>query len=265
MADLDAKRVHRYFADRGTVSEWWAPDEGPLRFHYDAELAVLEEQVPTDPRWRVLDVGTGRGRFGLYFARKGCRVIGIDLNPEMLAAAGERARHLDVADRFELRAGSAEDLSGFADGSLDTVLCMELFDHLPDLGRVLGEVHRILTPGGRLLFTYVPSESLYGALGNLYRGYRRVRSRAGEMIISRTYSLRSIRHHLTAAGLHLERYWGIGIACVSAQTRLFQESAAVRAATAVARAEARLWPYYAVPFLARHGSHVVGLARAPAR
>jgi hypothetical protein len=51
---------------------------------------------------------------------------------------------------------------------------------------------------------------------------------------------------------------------VSAQTRLFQDNPLVRAATAVARAEAARVPYWATPVLARHGAHVVGIARPEA-
>jgi 2-polyprenyl-3-methyl-5-hydroxy-6-metoxy-1,4-benzoquinol methylase len=257
MSGVD-ERVRDYFARPGTVSEWWTPDEGPLRFHYDAELAVLRDALEVDPAWQVLDLGTGRGRFGAWFAERGCRVIGVDLNADMLASARERAEHLGIAERFELRQGGAEDLSAFADASFDVVLCMELFDHLPDVGRVLAEARRVLRPEGRLLFTYVPGESLYGLLGNVYR---RLRSRTGEQIISRTYSLAEIGRRLAGADLRLERYFGIGLLCVSAQTRLFQESVVMRAATAVARAEARRWPYVTMPAVARHASHVVGLAR----
>jgi SAM-dependent methyltransferase len=255
------ERVREYFARPGTVSTWWTPDEGPLAFHYDAELRVLGDRLPVDASWRVLDLGTGRGRFGAWFAAQGCRVVGVDLNPDMLALAAETARRNGVADRFELRQGGAEDLSAFADGSFECVCLMELFDHLPDLRRVLAEARRVLAPGGWLVFTYVPGESLYGLLGNVYR---RVRAPRGEQIISRTYSLGEVRGQLASAKLRLERHYGIGLLCVSAQTRLFQDNPLVRAATAVARAEAARVPYWATPVLARHGAHVVGIARPEA-
>jgi 2-polyprenyl-3-methyl-5-hydroxy-6-metoxy-1,4-benzoquinol methylase len=229
-----------------------------MAFHYDAEVAVLRERLPVEPGWRVLDLGTGRGRFGVWFASRGCRVVGVDLNPDMLAIAAETARRAGVTDRFELRRGSAEDLSAFAPGSFDCVCLMELFDHLPDLGAVLAAARRVLAPGGRLVFTYVPGESLYGLLGN---AYRRLRAPRGEQIISRTYALREIRRRLSGAGLRLDAYYGIGLLCVSAQTRLFQNHPLVRAATAVARAESRRVPYWKAPLLARHGAHVVGIAR----
>lgn len=262
-SQLDPQSVRDYFARPGTVSQWWKPEEGPLLFHYDAELQVVRERVRIEPDWRVLDVGTGRGRFGAYFATRGCRVIGIDLNVEMLDAARDTARRLRVTDRFDLQQGSAEDLSRFADASFDIALCMELFDHLPDLACVLAEVRRTLKPGGRFLFTYVPSESLYGGIGNLYRRLRG-RIRAAQPMISRTYSFAEVNAHLVAHGFHLEHHWGVGLLCISAQTRLFQESILVRILTAIARAEARRWPYYEAPLLARHGAHVVGLARAMA-
>lgn len=260
MSELDTERVSDYFARPDTVSAWWTPEEGPLRFHYEAELRVLEDHLGVDPGWRVLDVGTGRGRFGAWFARKGCRVLGIDLNPDMVELARETARRTGLDDRFEIRAGSALELSGLAEAPFDVVCCMELFDHLPDLDGALRAMRGVLRPDGRFLFTYVPSESLYGALGNLYRRVRR-RVRPGELMISRTYGLADVRARLAGAGLALERYWGIGLLCANAQTRLFGEGLAMRALTAVARAEASRWPYHASPRLARHGAHVVGLAR----
>ncbi len=42
MSELDSERVRDYFTRRETVADWWTPDEGPLAFHYDAELRVLD-------------------------------------------------------------------------------------------------------------------------------------------------------------------------------------------------------------------------------
>jgi len=259
-SDLD-RDVTDYFAAPGTVSEWWTPDSGPLAFHYAAEIQVLAEQLTIDPAWRVLDVGTGPGRFGAFFAERGCQVTGVDLNPDMLEIARENSRRRQLESRFEVVHGSAEDLSRFGDGAFDVVLCMELFDHLPDLGRALSEMRRVLAPNGRFLFTYVPSDSIYGALGNVYRRLRARLKPAGQMI-SRTYALRDLRPQLAGHGLKLERYWGVGVLCANAQTRLLGDNAITRGLNAVARAEASRWPYYRAPWLARHGAHVVGLARA---
>jgi 2-polyprenyl-3-methyl-5-hydroxy-6-metoxy-1,4-benzoquinol methylase len=255
------EEVTEYFSEPGTVSEWWTPESGPLAFHYAAEIQVLSEQLSVDPAWRVLDVGTGSGRFGAFFAERGCRVTGVDLNPDMLEIARETARRSGVEDRFEVVSGSAEDLSRFGEGEFDVVLCMELFDHLPDLGRALAEMRRALAPGGRFLFTYVPSESIYGALGNVYRRLL-ARLKPSDRMISRTYRLSEVRSRLSRRGLRLDRYFGVGVLCANAQTRLLGDNFALRALTAMARAEASRWPYHRSPWLARHGAHVVGLASA---
>jgi hypothetical protein len=81
-------------------------------------------------------------------------------------------------------------------------------------------------------------------------------------MISRTYSLGEVRSQLSQRGLRLDDYWGVGVFCANAQTRLLGENAVVRGLTAVARAEASRWPYHRAPLLARHGAHVVGLASA---
>lgn len=261
MTELDAKRVGEYFAEPRTVDRWWTPDSGPLAFHYAAELQVLADHVPVSAGERVLDVGTGRGRFGLWFARRGCCVVGVDVNPDMLAAAAEAARREGLEGRFEVRRARADALSELGEDRFDLVACMELFDHLPDLGEALRAMRAALRRDGRLLFTYVPSESLYGALGNAYRWWS-ARRRPEELLISRTYRLASIRGQLEAHGFRLERWWGVGVLCINAQTRLFGESPLSRALLALARAEARRRPYHSTPWLASHAAHVVGLARA---
>lgn len=260
MIELDRERVRDYFSQPGTVEQWWTPEDGPLRFHYEAELAVVEEQLGFDPGWQVLDVGTGRGRFGLRFARAGCQVIGVDLNPEMLEVARAGAHALGVEARFQAEQGSAEDLSRFEPDRFDVVLCMELFDHLPDLAHALASMRRVLRPTGRFLFTYVPSESLYGALGNAYRAWQR-RAHPERALISRTYSLGVIRRKLAAAGFELDRLFGVGVLAANAQTRIAFEGPLLRAAHRIARWEASRWPYHRQRWLARHGAHVVGIAR----
>ena len=119
----------------------------------------------------------------------------------------------------------------------------------------------MVAPGGLFLFTYVPRESLYGKLGNLWR-WLRARAAPGELMISRTYAFSEVARALRRAGFDWERHFGVGALCLSAQTRLFGDSRLLRLATALARFESRRWPYHAGRFLARRGAHVVGIARA---
>ena len=258
--ELDPKAVPDYFSQPGTVERWWSPDTGPLAFHYDAEIRILDDHVDVGADFRVLDVGTGRGRFAIHMAKQGCRVVAIDINREMLAVARESARKLGVAEAIEFRESSADDLHGTEGEVFDLVLCMELFDHLPDLSRALAAMRRVLASGGRFVFTYVPSKSIYGLLGNIYR-WLRGRWQRESMMISRTYSLAEVKRALSENGFELDEYFGLGVLCVNAQTRLFQDGLLARSSLALARAEARRWPYHSGRLLARMGAHVVGIAK----
>lgn len=260
MEELDPDKVPEYFRDPGTVEGWWDPDTGPLAFHYDAEVAVLDDHLGVEASWKVLDVGTGRGRFGIHMAKQGCEVAAVDINPDMIEVAEAAALREGVEDRFSVRKGDAEQLGDVTDGNFDLVMCMELFDHLPNLDRALASMRSVVKPGGRFAFTYVPSESLYGRAGNVYRALRR-RLRPEEMMISRTYSFKQVEESLRKGGFKLDRHFGVGVLCLNAQTRLFREGWLSRATLGLARAESRQWPYHERPFWARRGAHVVGLAR----
>lgn len=103
---------------------------------------------------RVLEIGHGPGTALVALARavgpEGS-VTGLDLSPRMHDLAAARLAAEGLADRAELRVGSATALP-FDDGCFDAVFMsytLELFD-VDDLDRVLGECHRVLRPGGRI-------------------------------------------------------------------------------------------------------------------
>ena len=96
---------------------------------------------------KVLEVAVGTG-LNLPFYDADLSVVGIDLSPDMLAIARQRA--LDAHRDVDLREGDAHDLA-FDDGSFDTVVCTFSLCNIPDTDRALGEMHRVLRPGGRLV------------------------------------------------------------------------------------------------------------------
>lgn len=96
---------------------------------------------------KVLEVAVGTG-LNLPFYDAELSVVGVDLSPDMLAIARRRA--LDTGRDVDLREGDAHDLA-FDDGSFDTVVCTFSLCNIPDTDRALGEMHRVLRPGGRLI------------------------------------------------------------------------------------------------------------------
>jgi ubiquinone/menaquinone biosynthesis C-methylase UbiE len=135
----------RLLANEANVSRYMNPTLGtafPLEYAY----ALLG-----DVRGRlVLDFGCGSGENSLLLARRGARVVGVDISASLIALATRRLEinHLPGAARFVV--GSAHDLPLPAN-SVDVVFGIAILHHL-DLGATSREIHRVLKKGGRAIF-----------------------------------------------------------------------------------------------------------------
>ncbi len=119
---------------------------------------------------RVLDVATGTADVALTILeqRGGARVTGLDPSREMLDVGREklaRAGHPEV----ELVVGDAEALP-FEDGAFDAVTMAFGIRNVPDRDRALGEILRVLRPGGRVAILELgePRAGLLAPLSRLY-------------------------------------------------------------------------------------------------
>jgi SAM-dependent methyltransferase len=103
---------------------------------------------------RLLDIACGSGGPTLRIAeRTGCRVVGLDLSEEGIAAAQADAERRGLQDQVEFRTGDAAAALPLEDASFDAVTCIDAINHLPGRGAVLREWRRVLKPSGRLLYT----------------------------------------------------------------------------------------------------------------
>ncbi|WP_086847924.1 class I SAM-dependent methyltransferase [Amycolatopsis kentuckyensis] len=131
---------------------------------YDAEMGVWDRRLFGDSReWacgqavgEVLEVAIGTGlNLPCYPAE--VTLTGLDLSEGMLAIARDRARRLGRP--VTLRQGSAHELP-FPEASFDTVLCTFGLCAIPDPAAAVGEMVRVLRPGGRLILVdHVTSSS----------------------------------------------------------------------------------------------------------
>jgi ubiquinone/menaquinone biosynthesis C-methylase UbiE len=118
---------------------------------HDAVLARLHDLDPSV----VVDLGCGTGQLTQRLVRTfpAATTVGVDLSDGMLAkAAGRFVAAGDGADGL-VRA-DAQRLP-LAERSVDVVVCTESFHWYPDQERALGEVARVLRPGGRLLIASI--------------------------------------------------------------------------------------------------------------
>jgi ubiquinone/menaquinone biosynthesis C-methylase UbiE len=122
---------------------------------YDKQIALFEkiwfsggrEWLTGRAQGRVLEVAIGTGRNLPYYPAE-VSVTGIELSPAMLAHARQRAADLGLD--VDLRTGDAQALP-FDDAAFDTVVCALSLCTIPDPATAIGEMRRVLVPGGRLL------------------------------------------------------------------------------------------------------------------
>jgi SAM-dependent methyltransferase len=105
---------------------------------------------------RSLEIGAGTGYFSLNLLQAGvvADVTCTDISPGMVSTLKANAARLGL----DVRTARAEAESlPFGDGSFDLVLGHAVLHHLPNLGRCFEELHRVLRPGGRIVFAGEPS------------------------------------------------------------------------------------------------------------
>ena len=119
-----------------------------------AEWLRFADQVQAREQAHVLEVGSGSGGPAVYLASaRGCRVTGVDINEHGIRNGERLASVQGVADRVTFRAVDAGKPLPFADASFDAVLSNDAMCHIPNRLDVLSDWHRVLRPGGRMLFT----------------------------------------------------------------------------------------------------------------
>ncbi|GIK38967.1 MAG: hypothetical protein BroJett011_28000 [Chloroflexota bacterium] len=134
----------------GYPDEWLAglPETSIESFAGTGNPFSLGELKPGE---RVVDVGSGAGIDSLIAAKMvgpTGRVIGVDMTPAMLNKARRAAAEAGLTN-VEFREGYAEALP-VPDGWADVVISNGVLNLMPDKAAALGEMARVLRPGGRL-------------------------------------------------------------------------------------------------------------------
>jgi ubiquinone/menaquinone biosynthesis C-methylase UbiE len=131
---------------------WWIcfTFDNPVRRMLQDPQKVLQGMVKEGQV--VYDIGCGMGYFSLTLARmagKEGKVICVDLQKEMLAAARRRAEHAGLAERMQFQQCTYESLG--LEKPADFALTFWMVHEVRDKNRFLGEIKSALKPGGTLL------------------------------------------------------------------------------------------------------------------
>ena len=137
------KRAEAEFSARQIGERGHSDHLDPQRREKELELlgiAQAQDQL-------VLDTGCGTGTYGLVLARKGNRVVGIDISSDLVKVARNRADK-ERLSYFPLM-GDIEKLP-LEDESFDICVCGFVLHHLPVMHRTIAELYRVLKPGGTI-------------------------------------------------------------------------------------------------------------------
>lgn len=151
---------------RGGSTKWWPPirdqvilfKANPVRFDY------FDRFVDGWSGVKVLDVGCGGGYACEYLARRRAVVFGTDILEESLREA--RGHALQEKLEIDYRLCTPERLP-FSDQEMDVITCFDVLEHIPDKGRTLSEINRVLKPGGWLFFDTL-NRTFWARLGAIW-------------------------------------------------------------------------------------------------
>lgn len=155
----DPDAVRRLFdaavaqSEEASVALYSLGDPQLLARATDEVVRWMEARRLVAPGRRLLEVGSGIGRFEARLAPHAALAVGVDVSPGMLAAARRRAGHLAPA-AFVQTAG--RDLAMFADAAFDLVFAVDAMPYVVAGGPALvdatfAEMYRVVRPGGDVL------------------------------------------------------------------------------------------------------------------
>lgn len=162
-------KVRRYY-DVNAEKEW-------QRLFYDQSHQVeylvtihyLNSYLPEEGK--ILDAGSGPGRYAVYLAKKGYKVSLVDISPNSLVIAQEAMKQDNVIDKAEdFTEADITDLSVYSSNSFDAVISLGgPLSHVLDLSerrKALGELIRVAKPDAPI---FVSVMNRYAQLANIIR------------------------------------------------------------------------------------------------
>jgi SAM-dependent methyltransferase len=136
-------RLETYGVDFGQTS--WVTTE---------ESAQIPNWLELTSHSSVLEIGCGSGVYALHLARTvGCSVTGVDINALGIRNANQLALDGGMGGQVRFEVCDVSQPLPFADETFDAVFANDVLCHIPGRPSLICEMHRVLKPGGRMLFS----------------------------------------------------------------------------------------------------------------
>jgi sarcosine/dimethylglycine N-methyltransferase len=192
-------------------------DPIPAASRRTVEAMADEITAEVDDRHRIIDIGSGFGGPARYLAKRfGCHVVCLNIS-EVENARNKAANGQQGLDKLvSVRHGSFEDIPE-PDGSLNVVWSQDAILHSGNRDKVIGEIARVLKPGGEFVFTdpMQADDCPPGVLQPVYdrihleslgsvRFYREVAARHGLEEVAIRPMPKQLRNHYAAVKAQLQ-------------------------------------------------------------
>ena len=170
----------------------------------DNGAAILDSlaQTPHFNRWmagtvgpflgkRVLELGSGIGNLTMHLSRGRRLYIASDIDAEHISRLRTRFQY---RPNLRIRVCDLENTDHFEqiDDGLDSVVCLNVLEHVKDDMLGLRNIHRVLQPGGRAVILVPQGMSVYGTLDKVLGHWRR-------------YTEEELRTKMESSGFRVER------------------------------------------------------------
>jgi len=169
-----------------TILKFWLIDDC-FEDHYGRDMLVNLSRARRFTQWtvqmirpylgqRIIEIGSGIGNISRHLPRRE-RLTLTDVDPVCLGSLENANRHDDLVTRARLNLACDADFEPLA-GQYDTVLCLNVLEHIDNDLSSLVRMRRLLEPGGRLILIVPQYQRLYGAYDEHLAHRRRYNRRA---------------------------------------------------------------------------------------
>ncbi len=162
------------------LGNWFGSD-----LYRDPDGAILDafSVAPRFNRWmaetilphvgkRVLEIGAGMGNLTRYFAKRREKYYATDINSEHLVRLRNRSLHRPGVVVYRCDLSKREDFEQSA-GDVDTVICLNVLEHLEHDVECLRNIHYGLAPGGKAILLVPYGQEIFGKLDETLGHFRR--------------------------------------------------------------------------------------------
>ncbi|MFA5967463.1 MAG: class I SAM-dependent methyltransferase [Patescibacteria group bacterium] len=162
--NIEQQIIHQF----DVVGDKWVEESvHPSNFEL-TEILEFARQFPAGAK--ILDAGSGKGKFSVVLAKQGLVVTGVEPAAHLTACARSQYPEIDF------QVASLTTLP-FPNELFDGIICVEVLGHIPDLEKAIQELFRVLKPGGKLLILDKNIRSLnhlYFLPTKWWRGWRQL-------------------------------------------------------------------------------------------